>query len=127
MAKILIVDDDPLIRNLLGQILEPFQESGVELYSASNGITAIDMVRKDPPDIIFLDVMMPKMNGFEVCNVIKNDLTMKGIYVIMLTAKGQEIDKQKAKTAGADFYITKPFNIFEIKKKVSEILEVSLK
>jgi CheY-like chemotaxis protein len=127
MAKILIVDDDPLIRNLLGQILEPFQENGVELFSASNGMEAIDLVRKIIPEIIFLDVMMPKMNGFEVCNIIKNDLTMKEIYIIMLTAKGQELDKQKAKKVGADFYITKPFNIFEIKKKVSEILEVNLK
>jgi CheY-like chemotaxis protein len=88
---------------------------------------AIDLVRKIIPEIIFLDVMMPKMNGFEVCNIIKNDLTMKEIYIIMLTAKGQELDKQKAKKVGADFYITKPFNIFEIKKKVSEILEVNLK
>jgi CheY-like chemotaxis protein len=124
MPKILIVDDDPLIRNLLGQILEPFQEIGVEVFSASNGSTAIDMVKQDAPDIIFLDVMMPKMNGFEVCNIVKNDLSMRKIYIIMLTAKGQELDKQKAKTAGADFYITKPFNIHEIKKKVSEILDI---
>jgi len=76
MHKILIVDDDPLIRNLLGQILESFEEKGVQLLNANNGIVAIEIVKKEKPDIIFLDVMMPKMNGFEVCSIIKNDLLL---------------------------------------------------
>jgi len=125
MHKILIVDDDPLIRNLLGQILESFEEKGVQLLNANNGIVAIEIVKKEKPDIIFLDVMMPKMNGFEVCSIIKNDLLLNNIYIIMLTAKGQEIDKQKAKGIGADFYITKPFNIKEIIEKVSDILSMN--
>jgi two-component system, OmpR family, alkaline phosphatase synthesis response regulator PhoP len=125
MHKILIVDDDPLIRNLLGQILESFEEKGVQLLNANNGIVAIEIVKKEKPDIIFLDVMMPKMNGFEVCSIIKNDLLLNNIYIIMLTAKGQEIDKQKAKGIGADFYITKPFNIKEIVEKVSDILSMN--
>jgi two-component system, OmpR family, alkaline phosphatase synthesis response regulator PhoP len=126
MPKILIVDDDFLIRNLLKQILEPFEEKGVKLFVADNGIVAIDKVKTENPEIVFLDVMMPRMNGFEVCSILKNDLEMKNVYIIMLTAKGQELDKQKAVDMGADFYITKPFNISEILKKVSEVLDINL-
>ncbi len=126
MPKILIVDDDPLIRNLLGQILEPFEEKGVALLMADNGMVAIESVKKENPELVFLDVMMPKMNGFEVCNILKNDLKMKDVYIIILSAKGQEIDKHKAKETGADFYITKPFNINELINKVSDVLRIPL-
>jgi two-component system alkaline phosphatase synthesis response regulator PhoP len=124
MPKILIVDDDQLIRNLLSQILEPFEENGVELLSAENGVVAVEKVRKEKPEIVFLDVMMPKMNGFEVCNIVKNEPDTKDCYIIMLTAKGQELDKQKAMGFGADFYITKPFNIYEIIDKVEKVLGI---
>ena len=124
--KILIIDDDPLIRNLLGQILEPFEERGVELFFAEDGITALDMVVKEEPDIVFLDVMMPKMNGFDVCGILKKGAHRKNCYVIMLTAKGQKPDREKAECAGADFFITKPFSISEITNKVSEILGMQL-
>ena len=124
MSSILIVDDDPVIRNLLIQILEEFQESGVRFLTAENGETAIEIIKREKPDIIFLDVMMPKMNGFEVCDMVKRDPETKDICIVMLTAKGQEIDKQKAKELGADYYITKPFNIDEIIKKVIDILGI---
>ena len=127
MPKILIVDDDPVIRNLLEQILEPFQEHGVELMTAENGVVALEAVRRERPDIIFLDVMMPKLNGFEVCKIIKNDDEIKDSYIIMLTAKGQEVDKQKAKDVGVDCYITKPFNISELIGKVDEVLDIRIK
>jgi len=65
---------------------------------------------------------MPKMNGFEVCKIVKNDLGMKDVYIVMLTAKGQEFDKRKGKEVGADIYITKPFNPDEIVKKAREVL-----
>jgi two-component system alkaline phosphatase synthesis response regulator PhoP len=127
MAKILIVDDDPLIRTLLNQILEDFEEKhGVEILTAENGLEAIETVKEQSPELMFLDVMMPKMNGFEVCNVVKNDLQIKNVYVIMLSAKGQEIDKQKANKAGADYYITKPFNISELVEKVGEVLGIPM-
>lgn len=126
MSKILIVDDDPLIRNLLTQILEPFEKGGVELLTAENGLVAIEIVKKEKPELVLLDVMMPKMNGFEVCNILKNELGMHNCYIIMLTAKGQELDRQKADEFGAEFYITKPFNIHEIVKKVSEVLGIYL-
>jgi two-component system, OmpR family, alkaline phosphatase synthesis response regulator PhoP len=124
MPSILIVDDDPVIRNLLTQILEEFQESGARILTAENGETAIEIIKREKPDIIFLDVMMPKMNGFEVCDMVKRNPETKDICVVMLTAKGQEIDKQKAKELGADYYITKPFNIDEIIRKVIDILGI---
>jgi two-component system, OmpR family, alkaline phosphatase synthesis response regulator PhoP len=127
MPKILIVDDDTIIRNLLEQILEPFEEHGVELMMAENGVVALETIRRERPDIIFLDVMMPKLNGFEVCNIVKNDNEIKDSYIIMLTAKGQEVDKQKAKEVGADCYITKPFNLNELLAKVCEVLNISIK
>ena len=127
MPKILIVDDDPVIRNLLEQILEPFEERGVELMTADNGIVALESVKRERPEIIFLDVMMPRMNGFEVCKIIKNDPEMANCYVIMLTAKGQEVDKHRAEEIGVDSYITKPFNIGDLIAKVSEVLGMEIK
>ena len=127
MPKILIVDDDPVIRNLLEQILEPFEGHGVELIAADNGVVALNVVKRERPEIIFLDVMMPRMNGFEVCKIIKNDPEIANCYVIMLTAKGQEVDKQKAKDIGVDCYITKPFNIGDLIDKVSEVLGIKVK
>jgi two-component system alkaline phosphatase synthesis response regulator PhoP len=125
MQKILIVDDDPLIRLLLEEILTDFRAKGVQISSADNGRTALELIKREEPNIIFLDVMLPQMNGFEVCNIIKNDLSLKHLYIIMLTAKGQEIDKKKAHEYGADYYITKPFTIQDVLKKVSEVLGVS--
>lgn len=125
MYKILIVDDDSIIRNLLTQILEVFQESGIQLLTAEHGEAALEIIKKEKPEIVFLDVMMPKMNGFEVCNIVKSNKEMQDTVIIMLTAKGQEIDKQKAKEKGADYYITKPFNIDEIVQKVTDLLGIS--
>ncbi len=127
MHKILIVDDDPVIRNLLEQILEPFERHGVELMTAENGVIALEAVRRERPDIVFLDVMMPKLNGFEVCKIIKNDNEIKDSYIIILTAKGQEVDKRKAKDVGADYYITKPFKIGELIGKVGEVLDIGIR
>ena len=125
MQKILIVDDDPLIRLLIEEILTDFKTKGIQISSADNGLTALEFIKREEPNIIFLDVMLPQMNGFEVCNIIKNDLSLKHLYIIMLTAKGQEIDKKKAHEYGADYYITKPFTIQDVIKKVSEVLGVS--
>lgn len=126
MPKILIVDDDPIIRNLLLQILEPFEEYGVELLNANDGKVALDIIKKSEPEVVFLDVMMPNINGFEVCKTVKNKYLLKNIYIIILTAKGQEVDRQKAMDSGADYYITKPFNIDEILRKVSTVLDVNI-
>lgn len=124
--KILIVDDEPHIRLLLEQTLEDLEDEGVELLTAENGEEALETIKTEKPDLVFLDVMMPKMNGFDVCNAVKNELNIKDVYIIMLTAKGQEFDKLKGKAVGADLYMTKPFDPDEVVKKSIQVLELSV-
>ncbi len=126
MAKILIADDEPGMRILLEQTLESLEEKGVELLLASNGRDAVECIKKERPLIVLLDVMMPEMNGFEVCKAIKMELGIKGVYILMLTAKGQEIDKQMGKDVGVDDYMTKPFDPDEIVEKVVEVLGIEI-
>lgn len=120
--KILIVDDEPYIRLLLEQTLEDLEDEGVELLIAENGEEALERINTERPELVFLDVMMPKMNGFDVCNAVKNELRIEKIYIIMLTAKGQEFDKQKGQQVGADMYMTKPFDPDEVLEKSLEVL-----
>jgi len=122
MPKVLIVDDEPFIRLLLQQTLEELEDEGIELITADNGESALDIIRSETPEIVFLDVMMPKMNGFDVCNAVKNDLKISDVYIVLLTAKGQEFDRQRGIEAGADMYMTKPFNPDEVLEKAREVL-----
>ena len=122
MAKILIVDDEPHIRLLLEQTLEDLEDQDVELLTATNGKEALEMIQSESPQLVFLDVMMPFMNGFEVCETVKHELSISDIYIILLTAKGQEFDKQKGTEAGADLYLTKPFDPDEVMEKAIEVL-----
>ncbi len=122
MAKVLIADDEPHIRLLLEQTLEDLEDEGVEILIAQNGEEALNAIKESKPDVVFLDIMMPKMNGFEVCAEVKNNLKITGIYIVLLTAKGQEIDKLKGMESGADMYMTKPFNPDDIIKKVREFI-----
>ncbi|MDO9067521.1 MAG: response regulator [Deltaproteobacteria bacterium] len=121
MPKILIVDDEPFIRQLLELTLEELEDEGAELLFATNGDEALDIIKEELPCLVFLDVMMPKMNGFEVCNKVKNELAITDTYIILLTAKGQEFDKEKGREVGADMYMTKPFNPDEVVAKAREI------
>jgi DNA-binding response OmpR family regulator len=122
MPKVLIADDEPHIRLLIEQTLEDLEDEGLEILLAENGAEALDQIKENKPDIVFLDVMMPKMNGFEVCYEVKNNLKIPNVYIVLLTAKGQEIDKLKGMESGADMYMTKPFNPDDIIKKVREFL-----
>ena len=122
MPKVLIADDEPHIRLLLEQTLEDLEDEGLEIFTAENGAEALESIKENKPDMVFLDVMMPKMNGFEVCSEVKKNLKIPDIYIVLLTAKGQEIDKLKGMKSGADMYMTKPFNPDDIVKKVREIL-----
>jgi two-component system alkaline phosphatase synthesis response regulator PhoP len=121
-AKVLIVDDEMHIRTLIEQTLEDLEDEGVELLTADNGAEALELIKEEKPNLVFLDVMMPKMNGFDVCNAIKHELGLKDVYVVMLTAKGQEFDKQRGAEVGADIYITKPFDPDELLDKAREVL-----
>ncbi len=122
MAKILIVDDEPHIRLLLEQTLEDLEDEDVELITAGDGEEGLNCILDEMPELVFLDVMMPKMSGFEVCHKVKNELGLENVYIILLTAKGQEFDKQKGQEVGADMYMTKPFNPDEIVEKAEEVL-----
>jgi len=120
--KLLIVDDEAHIRMLIEQTLEDLEDEGVELLFADNGEMALNIIQEERPNLVFLDVMMPKMNGMEVCYKVKKELGIDGVYIILLTAKGQEVDRQKGLEMGADRYMTKPFDPDEMLSVAEEIL-----
>jgi len=122
--KILIVDDEAHIRMLIGQTLEELEDEGVEFLTADNGETALEIIQSEKPNLVFLDVMMPKMNGMDVCSKVKKDLGLTDVYIIILTAKGQELDKQRGQEVGADVYMTKPFDPEALLNKAKEVLGV---
>ena len=121
-TRVLIVDDEAHLRTLIRQALEELEDEGVEIVTAENGAEALALVAASPPRLIFLDVMMPKVNGFEVCRAIKHEMRLTDVYVVLLTAKGQEIDRQKGNEVGADLYMTKPFDPDELLARAREVL-----
>jgi len=123
--KILIVDDEAHIRMLIEQTLEELEDEGVEFLTADNGATALDIIQSEAPELVFLDVMMPKMNGMEVCRRVKKDLVIDNVFIVLLTAKGQELDRQKGQEVGADVYMTKPFDPEAILSKARDVLELN--
>jgi two-component system alkaline phosphatase synthesis response regulator PhoP len=118
--KILIADDNENIRDALTYLLE---DEGYELLLAKDGADTLRKVRERKPDILFLDIMMPEINGYDVCRTIKNDPDLKSIYVIMLTAKGQVAEQERGKEVGANEYIVKPFSPMEILARVKSLLQ----
>jgi len=120
--KILIVDDEPHIRMLIEQTLEELEDDGVVFLSAENGEEALKIIGEEKPQLVFLDVMMPKLNGMEVCRRVKQDLALHDVYIVLLTAKGQEVDRLKGQEVGADVYMTKPFNPETILDKARNVL-----
>ena len=121
-SKILIVDDEAHIRMLIEQTLEELEDQGVEILTADNGVDALELIKSEKPKLVFLDVMMPKMNGFDVCRTVKRELGMDDVYIVMLTAKGQEFDRQRGNEVGANIYMTKPFDPDELLAKANEVL-----
>jgi two-component system alkaline phosphatase synthesis response regulator PhoP len=122
---IVIVDDEPHIRILLEETLEELEDQGIEIYLAGNGEQALEMIRLHYPRLVFLDVMMPILNGYDVCEQVRADQTLQGIEIIMLTAKGQEIDRQRGLLAGANDYITKPFDPDAVLARAKTLFEVA--
>lgn len=119
MCKVLIVDDERALRILVKGTLEL---ENYKIMETDNGIDALDMVNKDKPDLIILDVMMPGMTGYEVCHQIKENPELKGIKILMLSAKGQQKDKEAAEKAMADNYLSKPFSPARLLEMVKDIL-----
>ena len=117
--KILVVDDEPFILRSLTYVLK---REGYETFTATDGEAALAVIAQEKPELIFLDVMIPKKNGFQVCQEVKNNPEFKNTRVVLLTAKGQESDRQKGKEVGADDYIAKPFSPSRIVQSVRDTL-----
>jgi len=120
--KVLIVDDEPHIRMLIEQTLEELEDEGVEFFTAENGEIALELIQAERPQLVFLDVMMPKMNGMEVCRKIKKEMDMNDVFIVLLTAKGQEVDRLRGQEVGADVYMTKPFDPEALLQKARDVL-----
>ena len=120
--KLLIVDDEAHIRMLIEQTLEELEDEGVEFLTAENGEQALEIIQAENPELVFLDVMMPKLNGMEVCRRVKKELLLDKVFIVLLTAKGQELDRLKGQEVGADVYMTKPFDPEVILAKAKEVL-----
>jgi len=117
--KIVVADDEYFISRSLSFI---FEKEGYACSVASDGEAALGLVRQEKPDLVFLDIGMPKMNGYNVCKEIRRDPDLSSIYIIMLTAMGQDVDQKASLEAGANEYMLKPFNPRMIRERVAEIL-----
>jgi two-component system alkaline phosphatase synthesis response regulator PhoP len=119
---VLVVDDEPFILRSLSFVLE---RAGFVVRQARNGDEALEVLRDARPRVAILDVMMPKRSGFEVCEIVKGDPDLRGTYVILLTAKGQESARDRGIAAGADEYMTKPFSPSRIVERVAEVVNAA--
>jgi len=126
MKKILIVDDEVNNRLLLTEILEEFKEQEVEILLAEDGKQALGIIISERPDLVFLDIMMPTLNGYEVCNKVKKELKLLEIYIVLLTAKGQAEDRSRGFDVLCDKYITKPFYFDEVLAIAENVLGLKL-
>jgi DNA-binding response OmpR family regulator len=119
MSKVLVVDDEPFI---LMMIEDKLKRAGYQVITSRNSRGIIDVVKKERPDLIILDWMMPGLSGIDVCTMLKSDSALSGIPVFMLTAKGQEDDEKAGLRCGVDRYITKPFSPKLLLEMVDELL-----
>ena len=117
--RVLLADDDPGLRRLIGTTLgtEDF-----DLLQANDGEQALQIARQQHPELVLLDVNMPKLDGFEVCRHLKSEPETSGIKVVMLTARSEEVDRARGREAGADDYFTKPFSPVQLLNKVYALL-----
>jgi len=121
-TKILIADDEP---NILISLEFLMKREGYEVFVARDGQEAMEALRREHPRLLLLDVMMPRKTGFEVCQEVRNDDSIRSTLILMLTAKGRETDVVKGLALGADAYMTKPFSTRELVQKVREMLEAA--
>jgi DNA-binding response OmpR family regulator len=117
--KVLIVDDEP---NIVLSLEFMMKKEGFEVAVASDGDAALEQVASFAPDLVLLDVMMPKKSGYEVCQILRADPEREGLKIIMLTAKGRETEVAKGIALGADAYVTKPFSTKELVAQIKSLL-----
>lgn len=118
--KLLIADDEP---NILISLEYLLKREGYQVTVARDGQEALDAVGRECPDLLLLDVMMPRKNGFEVCQALRADERFAALKILMLTAKGRDTDVTKGQALGADAYMTKPFATRELVQKIADLLE----
>ena len=118
-ALVLVVDDDPVIQRLLKV---NFEMEGYDVITASDGVEGLERARKDRPDAVILDVMMPRMDGLEVARMLKEDPSTASIPVLLLSAKAQETDVRAGGASGADDYVTKPFDPLDLLHRVEGLI-----
>lgn len=118
--KVLICDDEPFI---LESVKHVVKREGFDTITAEDGLKGLDLAKREIPDLMILDVMMPGKTGYEVCKILKSDSGTKDIFVIILTARGQELDEKLGLEAGADEYMTKPFSPRKLRQRLHEILD----
>ena len=119
VKRILIVDDEP---NIVLSLEFLMQREGYQVATAADGEAALEALAAQAPDLVILDVMLPKMNGFDVCRRIRADPRWKGVRILMLTARGRETEVAKGLGLGADLYVTKPFSTKELVAQVKGLL-----
>jgi len=122
MAKILLVDDEV---SLVGMVQMRLEAAGYEVITASDGQEGMDKAKSENPDLILMDVMMPKVDGYKACGLLKNDARYSKIPIILFTARAQKDDTEVGKEVGADAYITKPFEPPVLLAKIEELLKSS--
>jgi len=122
--KLLIADDNPHNLELLKDVLERFRATGLEILTATEGDETLEAIQKEKPDLVLLDVMMPGMDGYEICQKVKADPVVKDTYIIMITAQAETEARRRAATVGVDEYITKPFDIRVVRSRVQTILNL---
>jgi len=120
MRKVLIVDDEDLTRVLLSQVIERLAPDMVSIMTAEDGQEAIQIALNERPDLILLDVLLPKMNGYDVCRQLR-DIPSYDPYIIILTARGQNTDREQAQSIGANDFMTKPFSTSRLSAQLSEL------
>ena len=118
--KVLVCDDEPYILESVGHVV---REEGYGVLTAEDGEDALRLARAELPDLMILDISMPKKDGNAVCRELKSDSATRGIYIIVLTAKGQERDMAESYKCGADEYMTKPFSPRGLRKRLHELLD----
>ena len=120
MAKLLLVDDE---KQLVEMVQMRLEANGYEVVTAGDGQEGLEKAKTEKPDLIMLDVMMPKMDGYKVCGLLKNDARYKNIPIIIFSARAQQEDADVGKEAGADAYVTKPFEPPVLLAKIKELLK----
>jgi DNA-binding response OmpR family regulator len=117
--RVLIADDEP---NIVASLEFLMEQAGFEVKLAANGQEALELVASFRPDLVLLDVMMPVKNGYEVCQILKSDPATRAVKVVMLSAKGRDVEVAKGLELGADAYVTKPFSTRDLVAQIRDML-----